>query len=71
MQRESPSDLSIVGINDTAYSRFMNPPLTVLPFTAKQIGEEAIKLIIGKLENKITGEISRSFKTELIIREST
>ncbi|NLC67632.1 MAG: substrate-binding domain-containing protein [Clostridiaceae bacterium] len=69
--KKVPSDLSIVGINDTAYSRFMNPPLTVLPFTAKQIGEEAIKLIIGKLENKITGEISRSFKTELIIREST
>jgi len=66
-----PEDLAIVGINDTVYSRFMNPPLTAVPFPSHKIGTEAIKSIISRLENERTDDISKAFETDIIKREST
>lgn len=66
-----PEDLAIVGINDTVYSRFMNPPLTAVPFPSQKIGAEAIKSIISRLETGRTDDISKAFETKILRREST
>ena len=66
-----PGDLAIVALNDTVYSRFMNPPLTSVPFPSYDIGKAAISAIIDKLENGSTKELSKAFETELVKRESS
>lgn len=69
-ERKIPEDISIVGINDLVYSRFMDPPLTSVRFPSEQIGEAAIKAIMDKVDNRNGGEICKSFIPELIIRSS-
>ena len=68
--KKIPEDLSIIGINDSGYSRFMTPPLTALRFPSEKIGAEATKLIIGKIENKERKEATVSIIPELVIRKS-
>jgi len=69
--KKIPKDLSIVSINDTVYSRFMNPPLTALPFPSREIGEEAVKALISRLETGRTEDIFKFIDTVIVIREST
>lgn len=71
MGKKIPEDLSIVGINDTVYSRFMNPPLTAVPFPSREIGEQAVKALMSRLENGRTEDIIKFIDTDLVIREST
>ncbi len=68
--KKIPKDLSIIGINDTVYSRFMNPPLTAVPFPSRKIGEEAVKALMDRLENGRTEDITRIISTDLVMRES-
>jgi Transcriptional regulators len=68
--KKIPGDLSIIGINDSGYSRFMTPPLTALRFPSEKIGAEVTKMIIGKIENKVFNESVVSIIPELVIRKS-
>ena len=70
-RKNIPEDLSIVGINDTVYSRFMNPPLTAVPFPSREIGEAAVKALMSRLESGRTEDIFKFISTDLVIREST
>lgn len=65
-----PEDISIIGINDTVYSRFMNPPLTAMPHPSKEIGNEAIKMLMDRIENKRVDILEKSFVADMIIRTS-
>jgi len=65
-----PEDISIVGINDTVYSRFMNPPLTAIPHPSAEIGSEALKLLMERIENKRSDTLEKSFVTGLTVRSS-
>lgn len=69
--KEIPRELSLVGINDTIYTRMFNPPLTSIVFPVERIGRHAV----GKLIRRIEGEEKGAFKTvnfepELIIRST-
>ncbi|HHV96693.1 MAG TPA: substrate-binding domain-containing protein [Clostridiaceae bacterium] len=68
--REVPKDLSIVSINDTVYSRFMEPPLTTVPFPSAEIGQKAVKIIIDRIEGKKYEYIHEYIVKDLIKRKS-
>jgi len=44
-----PDDLSVVGVDDTDAGRYSDPPLTTLPFPARELGQEAGARILAAL----------------------
>lgn len=69
-KKRIPEDLSIVGINDTVYSRFMSPPLTAMPHPSCEIGREALNMLMDRLENNRNFIMEKSFVSDLIVRSS-
>jgi LacI family transcriptional regulator len=68
-----PQELSIVGFNDLAASKYMTPPLTTVGFDAKRIGEYGANLVLEAIEqpaDERTPE-ARVIKPKLIVRGST
>lgn len=68
-----PEDLSIIGFADGVWSRRMTPSLSTVSQHGPEIGEEAVKMLIEKLESKEENYTHRTvvIKTELRQREST
>lgn len=69
--KEVPRELSLVGINDTVYSRMFNPPLTSIVFPVERIGRHAINKLIKRIEGSETapGKLT-NFEPELVIRNT-
>lgn len=65
-----PEDVSVIGLNNTSYSKILIPPLSSLKLKRQEIAQEAIN-IIENINNK--GEIPKEkvFIPDLIEREST
>ena len=68
--RTVPEDLSIVSINDTIYSKFMEPPLSSIPFPAAEIGKKAVKIITDRIEGKKYEYIHEYIVSSLVKRKS-
>ncbi|WP_396168276.1 LacI family DNA-binding transcriptional regulator [Flavobacterium sp.] len=68
-----PEDLSIIGFADGVWSRRMTPSLSTVSQHGPEIGEEAVKMLIEKLESKEENYTHRTvvIKTELRQRDST
>lgn len=69
-----PNDLQVIGFTDGVLSKHAYPPLTTISQHGFEMGEEAAKLLIDRLEN--TNEEEEPFKTtvvktEIIDRETT
>ncbi|MBN8648940.1 MAG: LacI family DNA-binding transcriptional regulator [Caulobacterales bacterium] len=56
-----PEDISIVGFDDTPVSEIVWPPLTTVHQPLKEMGSEAVELLINIIENR-HGEIKPFFK---------
>jgi LacI family transcriptional regulator len=65
-----PGELSIVGFDDTFWTRYMDPPLTVIAQPTEAMGECAIKLLLARLRGAKLAQ-PRVFAPELIVRGST
>jgi LacI family transcriptional regulator len=67
-----PEDLQIVGFADGAWSRRLTPSLATISQHGPQIGEEAAKLLIDRIEKKVEkGKYKTTIiKTELRYRDS-
>jgi len=63
-------DLSIVGINDTVYSRFMDPPLTAIANPSAMLGKEALKLLMERIDGARTEPVEASFVSEITVRST-
>ncbi len=61
-----PEDVSVVGFDDTYFSRFLHPPLTTVEVSRNQLSS----LVLSALTQPGSGE-SRTLATTLILREST
>ncbi len=68
--RTVPDNLSIVSINDTVYSKFMEPPLTTVPFPSTQIGKKAAEIITDRIEGKTYKHIHEYIVEDLVRRRS-
>lgn len=67
-----PDELQIVGFADGAWSRRLTPSLATISQHGPQIGEEAAKLLIDRIEKKAEKNVYKTtiIKTELRYRDS-
>ena len=64
-----PQDVAVVGFDDTSESKFTFPPLTTVNQPLRKLGEEALIMLLEKLDGKdISGGVV--LRTELVIRNS-
>ena len=68
-----PEELSVIGFADGVWSRRMTPSLSTVSQHGPEIGEEAVRMLIEKLESKEENYSHKTtiIKTELRQREST
>ncbi len=66
-----PTDVSVVGHDDSPHAAFEVPPLTTARLDYETMGQLAIDYMLSLIENPSTPTYQRTIKTELIIREST
>ena len=67
-----PDDVSIFGFSNSNISQDTDPMLSTMDQHPKKVGEEAMKLILEKIENpENTSRKNRIIKTSLILRQTT
>lgn len=67
---EVPGEVSIAGVDDIPYSRYMTPALTTVAIPKVDFGREAWRLLAPWLDDR-KGRNSRCLSAELILRDST
>lgn len=63
-----PDDVSVVGVDDIMFSKYINPPLTTLGYDNEQFGEKTFKVLLGKMTDKDV--VSAKEYCHIIERES-
>ena len=66
-----PKDLAVVGYDDLELARFTNPPLTTIAQPKKEIGTQAVSLLVDRLSQKSRPPRRLVLPPVLIIRRST
>lgn len=66
-----PRDLAVVGYDDLEIAHFSNPPLTTISQPKKEIGVQAINLLVDRMTHKSRSPIRLVLAPELIVRRST
>lgn len=66
-----PEDISVIGFDDIPWAAYFAPPLTTVRLPAREIGQEAARLILNILENQPALTEDILLPTELILRSST
>ena len=66
-----PRDLAVVGYDDLELSQFTNPPLTTVAQPKKEIGAQAINLLVDRMSQKTRPPSRLVIPPELIVRRST
>ena len=65
-----PSDISVVGYDDSPSSRYFNPPLTTMRQPLEEMGAESAKWIDQKLNGLISELPQRIVSGEIMVRKS-
>lgn len=65
-----PEDISIVGFNDLATTKYMVPPLTTVRLYMEFMGETAVSLMMERIETEREVCKMVTIPTKLIVRES-
>jgi LacI family transcriptional regulator len=65
-----PEDISIIGFDDLPLSALMDPPLTTMKISKKQIGRMAMKLLLEKIESNSSVSSKTIIGSELVVRNS-
>ncbi len=66
-----PRDLAVVGYDDLELAHFTNPPLTTIAQPKKEIGVQAVHLLVERISRKSSSPIRLVLPPELIVRRST
>ncbi len=61
-----PEDVSVVGFDNTYFSRFLHPPLTTVDVSRSELSRLTVAALLGKNPGKL-----QSLPTTLVLREST
>ncbi|MFJ9342131.1 LacI family DNA-binding transcriptional regulator [Streptomyces sp. NPDC101733] len=75
--RRVPEDVALVGVDDSAVARLMDPPLTSVRQPIEEMGRTMTRLLLQKIAEAsevdvaAAGEPRRILPTELIVRESS
>ena len=65
-----PKDIELIGYDDIQPAAYCQVPLTTVSQNAKQMGAEAARLMVARLENKKVDEIHIQMEPRLVVRES-
>ncbi len=68
---QAGKDASVIGFDDISYASFFDPPLSTVYQPICEMGEEAGRLLLLRLDGNVQGPLTKVFRTQLIIREST
>ncbi|HLW00128.1 MAG TPA: LacI family DNA-binding transcriptional regulator [Ktedonobacterales bacterium] len=68
---EVPTTMSVASFDNTPFARFFSPPLTSLDFNAHQLGREAARLVIERLQDPQRPPTLIEVPTQLVARAST
>jgi LacI family transcriptional regulator len=71
MGRRIPEDLSVVGFDDLAISRWFSPPLTTVRQPLVEMGRTAAEMLLTMIEGREPHGRQVELATELVIRSST
>ena len=66
-----PGDLAVVGYDDLELAHFTNPPLTTIAQPKKEIGAQAISLLVDRMSSRDRSPRRIVLPPELIVRRST
>jgi LacI family transcriptional regulator, xylobiose transport system transcriptional regulator len=66
-----PDDLSVVGYDDIALSRWMSPQLTTIHQPLRRMGEEAARLALRLADGASVDTLRMDLATHLVVRGST
>jgi LacI family repressor for deo operon, udp, cdd, tsx, nupC, and nupG len=66
-----PADLSLVGFDDIRVARHLDPPLTTIAQPMREIGENAVRLLLDILNGHTVQPLSITLPHRLVIRGST
>jgi LacI family xylobiose transport system transcriptional regulator len=66
-----PDDLSVVGYDDIALSRWMSPQLTTVHQPLRRMGEEATRLALRLADGVTPDTLRMDLATHLVVRGST
>lgn len=66
-----PKDVSVVGFDDISFARYTVPPLTTVAQPVREIGQEAVRLLLGIINHESMAPVSVILRHSLIVREST
>jgi LacI family transcriptional regulator, galactose operon repressor len=66
-----PRDLAVVGYDDLELAQFTNPPLTTIAQPKKEIGAQAVTLLVDRIARKSRSPSRLVLPPELVVRRST
>ena len=66
-----PQDLAVVGYDDLEIAHFTNPPLTTIAQPKREIGAQAVHLLVDRMSHRNRPPTRLVLAPELIIRRST
>jgi DNA-binding LacI/PurR family transcriptional regulator len=65
-----PRDISVMGIDDIDIAQYMNPMLTTVDIPKMELGRNAVRLLIDRIENGKTIPMTIKLPYRLVVRES-
>ncbi|MFH1852318.1 MAG: LacI family DNA-binding transcriptional regulator [Candidatus Neomarinimicrobiota bacterium] len=69
--KKIPEEIKVAGFDDINFAAITHPPLTTVHVPKVQMGVEALKLLLDRIDNGKRVHQTRLIPVELIIREST
>ena len=69
--KKVPEDVSVVGYDDVFYARMLEVPLTTVRQQVREMGREAVRLLLKQIREHKRPESKVIFAPELVVREST
>ncbi|MBZ9729098.1 LacI family transcriptional regulator [Salegentibacter sp. JZCK2] len=68
-----PKDLKVIGFINADVARYLTPSISYVDQFPEQIGEEAVELLVDRIENRVAGKlpINKTIHTKLMHLEST
>lgn len=66
-----PEDLSVIGLLTESMGELATPPMTTIGFPSDELGREAARILLGRLDGSLAGPQQLLIRPELNVRGST
>ena len=69
--RNVPTDVSVVGFDDSSFMNCTDPPLTTVRQPIESMGQAAVLLLVNQIAGQAASSDELLFEPELVVRGST